>query len=246
MLYIIKFLYSFVLPPGLFILAFALLSIRLYRRDKHSAYYLLAFTVLFYLFSTPFLGGMLVASLENRYHPPGQPSGDVIVMLGGGATADTPDVDGKGQLSGHAANRFLTTVRLHFQTGLPIILSGGIVHSDSGSEAEIAKRKLITLGVDKEKIWVEGASRNTEENAVYVKRLLTQHGFKKPILVTSAFHMERSVRNFAKQGIDVVPYPTDYLQNQDRHLHLNLFAPTGGGYSYLALKEYLGILALLF
>ncbi|MEW9672590.1 YdcF family protein [Ammoniphilus sp. 3BR4] len=246
MLYIIKFLYSFILPPGIIILFLFLLTVRLYRRDHRSACMLLALTTIFYLSSTPFVGGLLVGSLERKYEPPSQVSGDVIVMLGGGATSDTPDVDGLGQLSGHAANRLLTTVRLHRQTGLPIILTGGIVFADSGSEAAIAKRQLVSLGVETEKIIVEGKSRNTEENAENVKSLMTERGYKHPVLVTSAFHMERSVRNFSKLGLEVQPYPTDYLQNKTSMFYLNQFAPTGAGLTYIALKEYLGIMALLF
>lgn len=246
MLYIIKFLYSFILPPGIFILLLIILGVRLFRRDARSAYLLFALTTTFYLSMTPFVGGLLVGSLERKYEPPSQVSGDVIVMLGGGATSDTTDVDGLGQLSGHAGNRLLTTVRLHYQTGLPIIVAGGIVFSDSGSEAAIAKRQLISLGVESEKFLVEGKSRNTEENAENVKRLMIDQGYSHPVLVTSAFHMERSVRNFSKLGLEVEPYPTDYLQNKKSTFYLNLFAPTGAGLTHIALKEYLGIMALLF
>jgi len=46
-------------------------------------------------------------------------------MLGGGAFADTPNVNGKGHLSSIAANRLLTCVQLYYKLDVPIIISGG-------------------------------------------------------------------------------------------------------------------------
>ncbi|WP_236692689.1 YdcF family protein [Aneurinibacillus tyrosinisolvens] len=186
--------------------------------------------------------------MEDRYHPPTQIQGDVLVMLGGGATSGTPDVNGAGQLSGSAANRLLTVVRLYNKTNLPIILSGGQVFSDSSNEASIARRQLIELGVPKNKIIVEDKSRNTEENAKYVKEMLSRHHFKQPILVTSAFHMERSVRNFSGVGVTVTPYPTDYKSSRPITLYANKLVPSANALSNVstALKEYIGIAALSF
>ena len=56
-------------------------------------------------------------------------------------------MDGQGHLSGASANRLLTTVRLYEQSKLPIIISGGQVFPDSGNEAQISKRILISLRV---------------------------------------------------------------------------------------------------
>ena len=93
-------------------------------------------------------------------------------MLGGGATLDTQDVDGQGHLTGATSSRLLTTVRLYEQTNLPIILSGGQVYADSGNEARIAKRILISLGVNPNDIYIEDKSINTEQNAKFTAELL--------------------------------------------------------------------------
>ena len=68
-------------------------------------------------------------SLEGRFIPPSEVSGDVVIMLGGGATLDTPDVTGKGQLSSHASNRLLTVALLQKKLNVPIILAGGQVYA---------------------------------------------------------------------------------------------------------------------
>lgn len=246
MIYIIKFLYSFLLPPGIFILLMFILSVWLYRSARKQAIFLSILTFVFYLFSMPYSSDLLTKSLEYRYTPPVQIKGDVLVMLGGGAVSAAPDLDGTGQLSGAAANRLLTTARLYHKTKLPIIVSGGEVFADSGNEALIAKRQLVALGVPENKIIVESKSRNTEENANYTKALLKTYKWSQPVLITSAFHMERSVQNFTNVGIQVQPYPTDYRSNQHVAMYANKFVPTAGSLSNISmvLKEYIGIAAL--
>jgi uncharacterized SAM-binding protein YcdF (DUF218 family) len=243
MIYVIKFLYGFVLPPGLFVTGTLLLGLFAYRRDKVLARCFLFLSFLLYLFFIPFTGHFLIHTLEKQYTPPKEVSGDVIIMLGGGATFDTPDIDGKGHLYGSAANRLLTAARLHNQTGLPIVISGGTVYPDNGSEADIAKRQLVSLGIEQDAIFVETKSRNTEENAKYTKELLKKEHFQKPILVTSAYHMPRAVNHFHNVGLTVEPYPTDYSSNQNTEVYPNQFSPAMITSTYKALKEYLGMLA---
>ncbi|MTI80450.1 MAG: YdcF family protein [Firmicutes bacterium] len=247
MLYFIKFIYTtFFLPPGIFIVLLALLSFWLFKRERKAAIALAVITFSFYIFSTPFVGETLMRTLEARYQPPTTIKGDVIVMLGGGSTAGNPDLNGKGHLSGSAANRLLTTAKLQKKTDLPVIFTGGQVYSYSANESEIAKRQLISLGIPKNKIIIETESRNTTENAIYTNEILKEHDFNQPILVTSAFHMERSVRNFSNEGIDVTPYPTDYFADAKQAFSVNKFIPTSGGITNTSIvfKEYLGIAAL--
>ncbi|XJZ27000.1 YdcF family protein [Bacillota bacterium Lsc_1132] len=244
MLYIIKFIYGFLLPPGLFILLLFAAGIWFYRFQKKNGLFLLILSFFIYLFSAEITGELLLHSLEKLYQPPQTIKGDVIVMLGGGATGDTTDIDGQGQLTGHSANRLLTAARMYKKTHLPIIISGGTVFKDSGNEAEIAKRQLISLGISAEKILLDKKSLNTEQNAKFTKQILSAGHFKHPILITSAFHMKRAVINFAQQGVQVLPYPTDYITNKTIAIYANQFVPSGLENTRLALKEYLGILAL--
>ncbi len=58
-------------------------------------------------------------------------------------------------------------------------------------------------------------SLNTYENAVNVQKIMKERNIKKVLLVTSAFHMPRSVRIFRKLNIDVIPAPSDYLISQN-------------------------------
>lgn len=159
---------------------------------------------------------------------PEAPQGDVIIMLGGGAIADVQDVDGTGMLAQSPSSRLLAVYRLHLRTHLPILLSGGQVFSDTGSEAEIARRVLRSLNVPDDMIYVETRSLTTGQNARYTAEILRREGFVHPILVTSAFHLPRAVLNFEKQGITVTPYPTDFWVSGDPQLYLIKFAPNAG------------------
>lgn len=247
MLYLIKFFYNtFLLPSGCFVFALLIIGLWLYKRDKKTAAIILVVTFVLYICSTPLLSEFLLRSLENRYYPPTVLDGDALVMLGNGATLDSPDINGSGQLSGSAANRLITTARLYRITNLPIIVSGGKVFADTGNEAQIARRQLIELGVPGDKIIIENKSLNTAQNALFTKRLLEEKKFRKPILIVSAFQMHRAVLNFHNIDVGVMPYPTDYRTNLKQNFGAPKFIPSAFALSNtsLILKEYLGIVFL--
>ena len=227
MVYFLKFAASWLLPPGIFIVALFALAWYAWKRrgERRIAALLFALTFVFYLLCTSVVAERTLGWLEQAYLPPAEPAGDVIIMLGGGAMPDSPDVDGVGALCSSPANRLLTAVRLQRKLGVPILLSGGQVYEDTGAEAKIARRILIDLGVPESKILVETRSINTTQNARYSAEILRAQGLTQPILVTSAFHMKRAVLNFKKQGIDVVPYPADYQVTHHPVFHYTKLRP---------------------
>ena len=227
MVYFLKFGASWLLPPGIFIVALFALAWYAWKRrgERRIAALLFALTFVFYLLCTSVVAERTLGWLEQAYLPPAEPAGDVIIMLGGGAMPDSPDVDGVGALCSSPANRLLTAVRLQRKLGVPILLSGGQVYEDTGAEAKIARRMLIDLGVPEEQILVETRSINTTQNARYSAEILRAQGLTQPILVTSAFHMKRAVLNFKKQGVDVVPYPADYQVTHHPVFHYTKLRP---------------------
>ncbi|WP_314626828.1 YdcF family protein [uncultured Selenomonas sp.] len=227
MIQLLKLGASFVLPPGIFFLALLFLArLAWLRGERFAAKGIALIVAVFYLLSTYLVADVLMGALEHAYEPPENPAGDVIIMLGGGAFSDVPDVDGEGALTASPSARLLTAVRLARKLDLPILVSGGQVFQESGKEALLAKRTLLSLGVPEDRILVEGESQNTVQNAAYTARILKEHGLERPILVTSAFHMKRSVLNYEKLGIEVVPYPTDYMTNRHPIFHCVKLAPS--------------------
>lgn len=249
MLYVIKNLYTvFLLPPGIFIIALLLLAFYLRRIDKKAACLVLALVLMLYIPSTPLVGDLLLRSLESRYSPPETLQGDVLVMLGGGATGNVSDVNGIGTMNGSSSNRLLTVARLARTSQLPVIISTGQVYCDDGNEAQIAERILLELDVPKDRIILDNNSQNTMASARNMPALLAQHNFKKPIVITSAFHMHRSIRSFAKYNVSVQPYSCDYMVNKHQSLYLNKLLPSYGGLyrTGIALREYWGLIPTFF
>ena len=226
MLYLFKFGAAWLMPPGIFVLMlFALSLFACYRGERFWARSMALLCALLYLSASPLVSERLMGYLEGTYMPPHDPQGDAIIMLGGGAFSDVPDVDGEGALTSEPSARLLTVARLYRKLQVPILVSGGKVFQESGEEANLAKRDLISLGVPKDAIIVEDKSQNTRENAAFSARLLRERGLIHPILVTSAFHMRRSVLNYQKEGIDVVPYPTAYRASRHPIFHYVKLAP---------------------
>lgn len=241
MVYVIKFLYSFFTPPGIFPTTLFILSFFAYKRNNLLFRWILSIAIVNYIFVIPITGQLLLQPLEQKYSVPSKVNGDVLVMLGGGATLDTQDIDGQGHLSGASSSRLLTTVRLYELSKLPIIISGGQVFSDSGNEADIAKRTLISLGVNPNDIYIEDKSLNTKQNAQFTAELLKKYHFKKPILITSAFHMDRAMKNFQNEGIHIQAYPTGYYESKNIKLYPIQFVPSINNTAFIAIKEYIGI-----
>lgn len=228
MIEILKFGASWILPPGIFFVLFLFLAYCCKKRNQaRLAGTITVVTLMFYAVSTSYVAGMLIGRLEDAYNPPDHlPNNDVIVVLGGGAASDTPDVTGTGTLCSVPANRLLTAVRLQKKLDIPILVSGGQIYEDSGREADIARRILKELGVPENMIILENKSLNTTQNAEYSVNILKARNYKRPLLVTSAFHMERAVANFEKLGMEVVPYPCDYMVNKEKVFHYNKLAPS--------------------
>lgn len=78
------------------------------------------------------------------------------------------------------------------------------------------KQFLMGLGVPSTKIILESESRNTYENGMFTRDKLKDMKAKKVILVTSAWHMRRSMMTFRRMGVDVIPAGSDYEALQTR------------------------------
>lgn len=77
-------------------------------------------------------------------------------------------------------------------------------------EADTTKIVLKGLDLDPSHVIFENNSTNTKENAAQSAHLLQPKPDEKWVLVTSAYHMPRSVALFRKAGFNVIPFPVDY------------------------------------
>ncbi len=232
MFFLKKLITSLIIPPGVFIVLFLLIAFFARKNSKKIYTASLAGAVLLYLLSIGPVKDLLLMPLEREYKKPSSLYADAIVVLGGG-------VYGSGTLKGASVRRLMGGYILHRKTGLPLILSGG-APTGGKKEALYMKELLLSIGADPGNIYTDQESRDTYENALYVKRICKEIGCARVILVTSAFHMGRSVMVFKKLGFEVVPYPVDYRYGGIYNLYS--FLPGAGSLvnSSIAIKEYIG------
>jgi len=93
-----------------------------------------------------------------------------------------------------------------------IVFTGGSANliQEPVSEAPIAGDLLQDFGTPASRIVLEGDSRTTAENAEFTRKLVSPKPGERWLLVTSAFHMPRSIGAFRKAGFDVEAYPVDW------------------------------------
>jgi len=168
----------------------------------------------------------------------------VIVLLGGGINAKAPEYGGRDVLSRYAMMRTVYAADLAERTSLDIYTTGGSVLSETSEpEGLLMQRMLIRLGVVSDRIHIETKANNTWENAANLQQVMQAQGSKTIVLVTTAWHMPRSVWSFEQHGFTVIPAPCDYVVEREPYdirswlPRWNVMADSADG-----LHEYLGLL----
>jgi uncharacterized SAM-binding protein YcdF (DUF218 family) len=166
-----------------------------------------------------------------------------IVVLGGGVENDAVEYNGPA-LTPDAMARLLYGVYLSRSTQLPMAYTGGIGwagQTNQTSEAEVAALALTRLGIPALR-WQESQSRDTRENALLTAALLKGDDITHIALVTHAWHMPRSVRQFEAAGLQVTPAPMGYIRSDLSPLLQ--WVPSGKGLrdSGWVIREWLGLL----
>ncbi|WP_342750266.1 YdcF family protein [Phreatobacter cathodiphilus] len=161
------------------------------------------------------LGVWLARPLENRFPlpPEDMPAPTGILVLGGSMDQVTSAARGQPTI-GAAPGRLTEAVTLARRfPSARLVFTGGsatLLGEEPADEAGAAEALFRRLGVDPGRITLERESRNTFENAVLTKAIVQPKPGETWLLVTSAWHMPRSVGIFRQAGWQVVAYPTDY------------------------------------
>ena len=236
MIYLHKILPFFVSPLGI-VLIFLIVSLF----SKRRIYVFLAFLVLI-VSSNPLVGNYLMKKLEYPYQPIPISSikeKDAIVVLSGGLHQA-----GNKKYSTYEFNdpdRFFAGIDLikKYKADKLIFTAGQLPWSDKGlPEGYVLKDKAISLGIPGV-ILVTKKVKNTYEESLAVTKIIPNNS--SIILVTSAFHMQRSKYLFEKQGFDVIPYPVDFKSSNSK-ISIMSFLPNLGSIktSSLFIRENIG------
>ncbi len=242
--YLQKLILHLLLPPASPLLL-VLAGYLLYRKNvkKAGTYCMIAGIGILYLLSTSIVSNLLIRPLENDYPPLHVPPGNThtIVILTAGAK-DLSHI-GIGPYPGLSSiARLEHAVELFGKAPADLfIISGG--KGDTAKPDISIGRSLIgtarALGIPDDRLVIEDTSRNTFESAQEVRLLLNEEQ-QTLILVTSAFHMKRSVAFYEQAGFTVIPAPTDY-KGEALRFNLFTFIPSSQSLddSSTALYEYL-------
>jgi uncharacterized SAM-binding protein YcdF (DUF218 family) len=207
---------ALLLPPLVFVLP-SLTGFMLRKRwPRFGAVLCIVPLIALVVFSTGVGAKWLAASIEDGSPPltSAQGSGaQAIVILGGGRSRNAPEYGGRDIPRPTVLARLRYGAKLHRETDLPILVTGGMPDGASEPEAELMARVLqddfaITVK------WQEQASDNTAQNAQFSAKQLRQAGIQRILLVTDAMHMTRSRIIFMHNGLQVVPAPTTFSSRE--------------------------------
>lgn len=244
-----KVFWFVVQPVGLvlLLLGITLLAFVLGLRKLGLSAALSAFMILFVSGWTS-VGAMALAPLEDRFarHDPAPADVAGIIVLGGFFEGAVNLVRGGYELNSGGDRIVEAAILARRYPDAKVVVTGGAgtLLLEGAADGATAPRLLEGLGIPRERMVLEDQSRDTYENAVMTRQLVDPKPGETWLLVTSAFHMPRSMMLFRRAGFDVVAWPTDYrTTGQDtlglsRHNVNHTLQTTG-----VAMREWIGLVA---
>lgn len=252
--YILSKLFTYlVLPPGIFIILFLVASFY----AKRFRLFFIANAIIFYLLSNSYVADWLLRPLEEPFNQSiAKVPVDAVIVLGGGHTQGVANLP----LSSDAYKRMMWGLMVAKSNNLPLLFSGGgmqkeYLESDAFLDSlkelklylEIATPNSKSLSTKEFSLHVEDKSLDTYQNAEFSKTAFEKAGLKEPTiyLVTSAYHMKRSIRLYEHFGFKVIPAATNFKINHRAKDTWDYLPNAHSLYkSYIALHEYVGLLSL--
>jgi uncharacterized SAM-binding protein YcdF (DUF218 family) len=204
--------------------------------------------VLFVVLGPSPVPNWLLLPLEQRFPEwtdDGRPLAAIVVLGGAIETGTSAE---RGQLAlNEAGERMIAMGDLARRyPALPVVFTGGAGSPVDGdvTESEVVEPHVAEFGLAPGRILFERRSRNTVENALFTKEMLGLKPGDRVLLVTSAFHMARSIGLFRGAGYDVVAYPVDFRTRGPGDAW-RPFTAAGDGLKRtdLAVREWIGLAA---
>jgi len=224
------------------LLALGLWALRRHRAAAASRVFASALFLVLLIGLVP-VGQLLMRPLEIRFPAAPDISAPVgIIILGGGEDARMSAASGLPELNA-AAERLILGLAQSFPEAQLIFTGGSAALVDRRiSGADGAQTLFARFKIADSRIMLEPDARNTAENATRTYELVEDATRGPWVLVTSAFHMPRSVGSFCAAGWrDVIPYPVDYRAADIGGLSWSF----AGNLDLLnvAIKEWIGLVA---
>ncbi len=214
--FLLKQFIALLAPVGFVWAVLIVLGVLLWRKGQRTFAAVVAALVIFItIIGSTSVPGRLLGALERPYAGvkiEELPEADAIVLLGGGAQGSRYEVGGV-HLS-IAGDRLVMAAELMRLKKAPVLLLGGAWGKLDGREireSEITRALLVRWGVSPEAMIPLGHNRDTHDEALKVRALATERGWRRVLLVTSANHLRRASATFRHQGLEVTPVPCNFL-----------------------------------
>jgi uncharacterized SAM-binding protein YcdF (DUF218 family) len=230
-----KLLPAFVLPIGIVTILLLLAAWKKWRWVGIAAIVVLLGS------STGVVANALLRPLENLYPArsiASVPVVDAVLVLGG--IMSPVKEPGLTPEWSESVERFQAGVEIVRREKARLLLFTGDAR---GSEGSALQREAVERGLPREQIAVIGAVGNTADEAEQLRRYAAQHGIKRVLLVTSAWHMPRSMQLFKRAGVEIIAFPVDYRALPNHGLPYLDWIPTASSLekTELALRERYGM-----
>jgi uncharacterized SAM-binding protein YcdF (DUF218 family) len=249
-----KFLPLFIYPLG-FVSLLLVLALLLWKKQRLAKTTIVIVFVILLLGGNRYVTSAVARSLEWRFPSPDLTlQADAIVILGGGTE---PAISPRQSVEVNAAGDrviYGAILARQFPQARVIVSGGDIDFLDiaPSTPAQDMASLLELMDISQDRIILQENSQNTYEDAQLTCKVISENGFSRVLLVTSAMHMPRSMMMFEKAGCTVIPAPTDYTITEAAWQHLwhpnieEFFINLVPAYTNLStltksLKEYFGI-----
>ncbi len=203
-------------PVVLVLLVGGVLLLRSKRRARLGQTLIVTATLLLLLLGNKFVSLLLLHPLEARYAaipelqaqavPAALAACKFVVVLGSG-NGNAPGLSATNELSVSALARVTEAVRLLRVLPEAKLVVSGPAEDNHPAHAVVLARAAASLGVAPERVIYIDQARDTEEESLAVKKIVGDAPFA---LVTSAWHMPRTMALFHYAGLAPLPCPTDY------------------------------------
>ncbi|PZW46770.1 uncharacterized SAM-binding protein YcdF (DUF218 family) [Humitalea rosea] len=230
---------ALVLPPLGLVIACLFGGILAWGGARRAGPWVVLSAALVLLLATPAIAGLLMFSLERELGrdtaQQGPASPGAIIVLG----AEVAHGSGGAEVGPLTLERLRAGAALHRRTGLPLLVTGGVLSPGDPAIAVLMARSLAEdFGTPAR--WIEAHAADTRDNAAFSAALLRADGIGSAYVVSHAWHLPRALAAFARQGLATVPAPLRLGRAPDLSWADWMPRPDRLPESWFALREWVG------
>jgi uncharacterized SAM-binding protein YcdF (DUF218 family) len=243
-----KLIWMLIAPDSLFVILMAFgLILLVFGRIRGATLIFGVLTLGVVLLSLFSVGSWMLYPLESRVQTnPELPQRiDGIIVLGGSVLPLTSQYWGQLETNDFHERLSSFSELAHRYPEARLVFTGGNASLEKGlpSEAKAVRKYLLGSGIEEQRLVLENRARNTAENVTFTRQLVRPEPGENWILITTAYHMPRSIGIFCQQDWPVIPYPVDHKTVPDRMYRLEFNLLGHAVDLNQAIHEWLGLLA---